>query len=967
MTRPSAGTQLLGRYTTLKVLGEGGMGLVVAAFDARLNRRVALKLLPKGTNAESEARLVREARAMGRLSHPNVVAVFDSGQLDAGTLFIAMEYVEGQTLQSWCNEAQRGWSDILTTYCQAARGLEAAHQSGLIHRDFKPLNVLVGTDGRARVTDFGVARSDLHVSEVHAPAVSEAWSTSLTLPGLVMGTPKYMAPEVLRGQNAGVRSDVFAFCVALYEALYQQPAFPGETQQARLESKLKGQSPKLPQGSSIPAWVGRAVLRGLSADPARRPASIRQLLGMLQPPARRAQRMGMTMALVAVVSWGAWAAHRRAETGCQAVAFQLGPVWSDSVKSRLRAAMLGTQAAYAENTVVRVEAVFDRYAESWVKLRQEVCEKQGSTQLVLLQEACLERKRRQFHNLTELLSEKPDVELLAKAVTAAQSLAPIETCADEQALTARVAPPELPEVRAQVEVVEARIGRLQTLYEAGKYRDRLIHADALLAAARDTQYSPVYAQALYRVASLEERTSRFDDALQRVHLAIPLAAESGDALTVAQGWLLLHRILGRQAKFHDALALELPMAAALEQAGDARARATALNAVGNIFFDLGRYADALSQYQEALSIREAVLGPSHPDVAMCLNNIGNVLSLQGNNSEALKHHQRALHVYESALGPTHPDVAMSLSSAGAALFDLDEFAQALKLFKRSLEIEKTVWGDESPQVATSLGNVASALSAMNEDAEALNLFERGLHIRRKVLGEEHPDVAFSLTNMGSAQMAQDDCPGALESFQRASAIRQKVFGETHAEFGGSLSDVGDALLCANEAQKSFEYYQRSLSILEKSVDVEPVSLARPMMGLAMVLTRRQDYSSALLWFERALKLREDHLGPTHTDVNDTLVEMGVLFVAQRRFAQAQPILERALSQATSNEQRARAKFTLAQALWAKPNGRLRAVALARESQEWWRAAHHSLEREVVSWLASHQLGPSDESRHHAQR
>lgn len=281
---PVPGQRLVNRYAVLKLVGEGGMGVVLAAYDEQLDRRVALKLLRQACaeNSTLEARLVREAQAMARLSHPNVVAVYDSGRLEDGTFFIAMEYVAGVTLQDWCQQ-QRSWREVLGAYVEAGQGLAAAHAVGLIHRDFKPANVLVGRDGRVRVTDFGVARleaSSALDSWVSRPLVAR--KTPLTLPGHVVGTPYYLAPELLNEQPADGRSDLFSFCVALYEALYGQPPFAGATANERMRARLEGRLTPPPEKTQVPAWVGRAVMQGLGAEPQKRPASMQALLATLQ-------------------------------------------------------------------------------------------------------------------------------------------------------------------------------------------------------------------------------------------------------------------------------------------------------------------------------------------------------------------------------------------------------------------------------------------------------------------------------------------------------------------------------------------------------------------------------------------------------------------------------------------------------------------------------------------------------------
>ena len=296
----------VGRYLVLSSLGSGGMGVVFAAYDPQLDRKIALKLLRSGlavSTKDARTRLRREAQAIAQLSHPNVVSVYDVGTTDDGDLYIAMEFVEGDTLTSWLRNYPRTWREIIDVFLQAARGLGSAHGVGLLHRDFKPDNVLVGGDGRVRVTDFGLARSVLAPDEaLHAKPVMTALNLALTVTGTVLGTPRYMSPEQLTGPDVDARSDQFSFCVALYEALYGSHPLRDGTAIAMLDHGDHALPP--PEGTKIPAAVGRAVLRGLERDQARRFPSMGALIDELMPRPRRSPVRFAGAALAAVLLVG---------------------------------------------------------------------------------------------------------------------------------------------------------------------------------------------------------------------------------------------------------------------------------------------------------------------------------------------------------------------------------------------------------------------------------------------------------------------------------------------------------------------------------------------------------------------------------------------------------------------------------------------------------------------------------------
>ena len=303
----------IGRYVIIERVGSGAMGVVYGAYDPELDRKIALKLL-KGSELAQEdgarARLLREAKAMARLAHPNVIAVHDVGIFN-GQVFLAMEFLGGGTLNSWLGAGRRHWREVLDVFVGAGRGLSAAHAAGLVHRDFKPDNVLLDKDGRPRVVDFGLARDAASAAQDEGNpdaitagelAASTTHLGTLTRTGTLMGTPAYMAPEQIAGDPIDERTDQFSFCVALYEALYGERPFRGDSLLRLLHNVSEGHLEPMPEDRELPAWIRRAVLRGLKADPAQRWPSMAALIAaLLDDPAARDRRRFVAAACVALV------------------------------------------------------------------------------------------------------------------------------------------------------------------------------------------------------------------------------------------------------------------------------------------------------------------------------------------------------------------------------------------------------------------------------------------------------------------------------------------------------------------------------------------------------------------------------------------------------------------------------------------------------------------------------------------
>jgi len=321
----------VGRFVVLNRIGSGGMGVVFSAYDPKLDRKVALKLLRSGRSSsadpgEAQTRLMREAQAMAQLSHPNVISVYDVGTI-SDEVYIAMELVEGTTLTGWLRKWERPWTDVLDKFVQAARALAAAHAAGLVHRDFKPDNVLVGNDERVRVMDFGLARWSLTEDtgptdeEARLAAVVSELNRTLTRSGAILGTPRYMAPEQFLGRDTDARSDQFSFCVALYEALYGEYPFEGGSAQQLAETDKQAE---LAQPSkNVPMWVHQILERGLKRTAQARYPSMDVLLQSAVPiqsiaPRRRwialAGVLGAAVVLLSLYLWESRSRMRDAQS-----------------------------------------------------------------------------------------------------------------------------------------------------------------------------------------------------------------------------------------------------------------------------------------------------------------------------------------------------------------------------------------------------------------------------------------------------------------------------------------------------------------------------------------------------------------------------------------------------------------------------------------------------------------------------
>jgi eukaryotic-like serine/threonine-protein kinase len=827
----------VGRYLVLSLLGQGGMGTVYAAYDPELDRRVALKVLRTAYEAERRRRLlVREARALGKLSHPNVVQIHDVGEHD-GDVFVAMELVEGRSLDAWCRLPPRpGFREVLAAYVDAARGLSVAHAKGLVHRDVKPSNILRGDDGRVRVADFGLAvgRGADGRDEVAAvPPGAEGASSDerLTATGALIGTPLYMAPEQHEGARATAASDQYGFCAALYEGLHGRPPFPCDPGPdpaaaiAGLAARKKAGPPAPPPGSPVPAWIHQAIARGLAADPAGRHPSMDALIAALRddPDARRRARrrnaaVGATASLLLGVAVAGWIQRGPAQAPCAHPEADLSGVWDEGVRRRVRAAFLGTGRPYAEATAARVAALLDGYAASYASMRREVCEAfEGGTQRddVLGQRAkCLDRRRGQLEALTTLLADRPDAQVLDRAVESAAALNPVAYCADTAALTARVRPPEDPALRARVAAIEPQVDRLEVLHKAGKFKEGLALGEPLVTEVAAIPYAPLRARVAYWVGLLRQDGAGDDaGAMALFRDAAVSAAEGKDDVLAASAWaMLLQLVANRQRHMEEASVIHMLGPAALARAKDERVQALWLDVEGTMFRNLGDYQSAKGSYARALAIRERVVGPDHPDTAVTLNNLAALLCVAGDCPAAAPLLERAVAISEKTIGPDHPDTGISLSNLGNVLRRLGQLPRAVAVHERGLAIKERALGPDHRSVASSLTNLGHAILDSGDLPRAAALLERALAIKERALPPDHPDLASTLVTLGRTRVRLGQLDAARPPLDRARAIREKGPGGRAVELAEPLLALGELHLARGKPREAAPLLESALTL-----------------------------------------------------------------------------------------------------------------------------------------------------------
>ncbi len=846
-----------GRYRIVRRIGSGGMGTVYAAFDPTLDRTVALKVLhDKVESADAEQRLVREAQAMARLNDPNVVTVHDAGT-KAGRPYVAMEFVEGCDLQTWLQREKGSAREIVDLFVEAGDGLAAAHAAGLIHRDFKPGNVMVGNDGRVRVTDFGLARAaelddradpeELHGSPAPLTAGSEPSSplaTPLTQAGAVVGTPAYMAPEQVFDGRSDHRSDQYAFCVSLYVALFgEHPLgefsdFPSFV--ARLETN---DAAPPPAGHQIPARIVSAIMRGLSRSPQDRFPDMDALLDTLRyDPAKRRNRWllagaGLVVAAVVVGIVG-YAAYRREL--CGAGESQAAAVWNADRRAQLEEHLSSVAEGLGNEAVAAVASRLDDYTDRWATVHREACMAtriRGENSVALLdrQMACLRRRLRETDHLLALIAVGGR-EIAISALDAVVGLDVPEVCAASIALVERMPLPEDEATRAALAELEDNLAAANAERLAGDYETALARLTELAPRALELTYPPTLAEVLILKGFVEAELGHADDAERSLREAFG-AAEQGrdDSLGAIAASNLIWVTGYLQGRFEEADRWSDLASAKIERlGGDDEIAADFADTRAGVLIQAGRSREAIELQKHALELQTKISGPESLDAAMAMTTMGHALSSVGDYSGAVEYYEKSLALKESIVGPGHPTVGFTATSLAQAYAGLGEYQLAADFSQRALLILERVFGSDDPQLAISLNNLAYSLEGLERFDEAREIHERSIEIVSRSWGPNHTQIAVSLLNLSSLEKQAGDFEAALEASRKAGEILTATYGTDHPLYAYAANNTGVFLIETGQPAQGVVHLEKALAIRVGS-DTDPVLIAVTRFNLGRAL------------------------------------------------------------------------------------------------------------------------------------
>ena len=610
---------------------------------------------------------------------------------------------------------------------------------------------------------------------------------------------------------------------------------------------------------------------------------------------------------------------------CSGAEEALAGVWNGARKEAARAAFLRTRLPFAAAAWSRAEQSLDRYGGAWTAMHRGACEAtrlrgEQSADLLDRRMFCLDQRLREVDALVATFLQA-DGEAVRRADSATSGLAPLDLCANTEALMARLPPPADPAARARVEALGQELARVKALRAAGRYQEALPLARQAALRAGTAGHPPTAAEAGFLLGDLQERLGEYELAERTLRQAVRQAeAAAADEVKAAAAITLMYLVGDVQARFEEAHDWGDLAAAILDRLGDqGELRAQYLNDLGALYDEEGRYQDSLRSYEQAAEIRRRVFGDRSPQVAAALGNAGAAWFRLGKYSEAMKGMAEALEIQKSALGPQHPEVGNTLNRIANVYYAQGDYDEAVRHHRQALELRLAAFGPKHRLVGDSYQNLGNSFDYMEKYDQALASYRQAHAIYVEAYGPGHPWVARSLDGMGAAEMGRKRYGAAAGYFEQALEMKRATLGADHASVAISLYNIA---LCSD---------------------------------------RQGRHSEALPYFQQALVLQEKILGPDHPEVAGTLTAAAQAELGAGHLGRAREMLERSLTIQTRGEADpfalATTRFVLARTLWEGDGDRSvreRATELARQALDGFRSTGEEGEdmvAEARGWLA----------------
>lgn len=810
----------LGRYVLLGKVGEGGMGVVYSAFDPELDRRIAVKVIRSeaaATSEEAKRQLRQEARAMARLTHPNVVRVYDVGR-QGGLVYIAMEYVDGVDLGRFAARHKADWRKVFGACLQAGRGLLAAHDAKLVHRDFKPSNVLCANDGRVLVADFGLTR-------LLRPGFREGDGAETR----AAGTPGYVAPEQAKGLASTAKSDQYSYCVTLSQCLLgrdpnAQAASEASTVSSLKSSELAEQNSQERSGAIAPRRLRAVLQKGMAFQSEDRHDSMQTLIGRLQRVVHRRKRIRIIVAsVVGAASIGVlmFVLGKHAteqEPLCANSHAPVTAVWNDARQSTL------TSALFASPYKDHAEHFRESLAKAATALATEhtkACEATfiGHTQSAELYDRQVLCLGSQLTALDAIVSAAEDGESVESAQSGLAKLGAPEDCAPSESMLNAQAPPRDPELRAKMQEVHAKLADATLFAQKDQAASVVETTGRAVALAKTIGYDPLLAKALLSHSEVLASLERFAEAREVAEAARDAAARGRDNILLIQSLLLLadhvttnedrgieglayvdtarsialgatlspyysgllHRGAAIVSRANDRVDQSLVEAhKGLERLAESKGenptprnlelRESLMSLVASADFDASKFDDSLRGFTDIVALKTQRLGPRHSGIASALANLATIQYKLGKVDEALVTLTDARDRLQSQ-DASNATLARCLNLQGLILGRLGSDEEAAAIYREAIAVQTEVYGEDHRMVWSTKNNLANVLVELEQWQEAIALQEAQLSWATESSGNESVVAIRAAINLANTLSIGGQ---GEEDFMRATALIDQV-------------------------------------------------------------------------------------------------------------------------------------------------------------------------------------------------
>ncbi|MCH9687142.1 MAG: tetratricopeptide repeat protein, partial [Deltaproteobacteria bacterium] len=877
------------------------------------------------------------------------------------------------TLTQWLKTTDRTWREVLEVFLPAGRGLHAAHMRDLIHRDFKPDNVMVSVDGQVQVMDFGLARASTGSStgsstDNAAAELGLERDSALSQPtdGRLAGTPAYMAVEQIEAKPLGPTTDQFAFCVSLWQGVCGQRPFEGELVSELYLNMVEGNVRPPPASARMPRWLKHVLLRGLDPQPAARWPSMEQLLSVLERGRRRWRwQVALAGAAAIAVSAGsvfAWRqqqarAARELVATCEAEGATIDQIWNEGERDRVRLGLLGTKASFASDSLDTLVPWLDEYRDAWRAGRTEVCrhrtiERDWDEQRVDRSMWCFEDRRLQFEATINQIATS-NVQAARRAVRVASYLEPVAACLDPQLLQRLPAPPL--ELRDEIRSIRADLTESDQLRHNGNFADSLEVARKARQRADTLGWPPLRASARLIEGVSARNTGRFSDAEDALTTAYFDAEAAGSIEVAFRAARSLVPTLCQLQRYHeaetwsrhaDALSPELSDPSGLDAAEK-------YYLLQRVYDGLGDYEAAALAGEQALRLRTEALGPAHPITAAAVRNLGLAYLKQERFGEALEMFDRSAAVWEDAVGHDHPYVGGLAEHRGRALLAMGRVDEALASMQQALAIHQQVLRPGHPSLAENLGGLSEVLLALGRIDEAASANQRAMAIEHDEFGPGHRSFAARLRSASAIDLARGRSDIALERAMQARQFLEALLEPHHPELASAMERIADVMEQIGRYDDAVRHRREALTRRESARGLSARELITPLVRLGHTLRNGGELDDARQSYTRALKIAEPQSPacvPSLTGLAEILLIEGDAVAARRHAEQAVRIVEQ---RQPGPRMAADAHFALARALRISGEAEARVSSLAQRARDEFAAAHRDARRaEIEGWLAS---------------